>query len=203
SWIAEQVPAILEAWYPGEEGGHALADIIFGKVNPSGKLPISFPRSVGQVQNYYNHKPSARGYYHRPGKPGKPGRDYVFSQTTPLFEFGHGLSYTRFKYSNLRVSPKRIAPAGQVEIKVDLANSGPVAGSEVVQVYVNDLVSSTTTPVKALRAFKKISLKPGQTRTARFILRSKDLSLINEHMQRVVEPGAFEVMIAGLKKRSR
>ncbi len=200
-WIAEHIPAILEAWYPGEEGGHALADIIFGKVNPSGKLPISFPRSVGHVQSYYNHKPTARGHYHKPGRPGKPGRDYVFSKTSPLFDFGHGLSYTRFRYSNLRVRPTKVTSAGRVEVKVDVANTGRVAGKEVVQLYINDLVSTTTTPVKALRGFRKINLKPNQKQTVHFTLTSDDLSLLNEHMRRVVEPGKFEVMVGGLKKR--
>ena len=201
SWIAEHVPAILEAWYPGEEGGHAIADIIFGKANPSGKLPISFPRSVGQVQNYYNHKPTAGGYYHRPGRPGKPGRDYVFMKPSPLFEFGHGLSYTKFKYSNLLVKPSRIAPAGQVHVSVDVQNAGQREGKEVTQLYINDVVSSTTTPVKALRGFRKINLKPKEKRTVSFVLTDKDLSLINEHMQRVVEPGTFEATVGGLKKR--
>ena len=200
-WIAQHVPAILEAWYPGEQGGHALADVLFGKVNPSGKLPISFPRSVGHVQSYYNHKPSARGCYHKHGSPGKPGRDYVFAEPSPLFDFGHGLSYTKFKYTNLRVSPSRISPTGRVEVKVDVANTGRLRGKEIVQLYVNDMFSSTTTPVKALRGFKKISLKPKEKRTVRFALSSRDLSLIDENMQRVVEAGAFEVIVGGLKKR--
>ncbi|MCK5429435.1 MAG: glycoside hydrolase family 3 C-terminal domain-containing protein, partial [Anaerolineales bacterium] len=151
AWIAEHVPGIIEAWYPGEQSGNAIADIIFGKVNPSGKLPISFPRSVGHVQNYHNHKPSARGVYRQPGRPGKPGRDYVFAEPSPLFDFGHGLSYTKFKYSNLRISPSRIAPTGQVKVSVDVRNACKLAGKEIVQLYVNDVVSSTTTPVRALR----------------------------------------------------
>ena len=193
-------PAILEAWYPGEEGGHALADIIFGRANPSGKLPISIPISVGHVQSYYNHKPTARGYYRRPGRPDKPGHDYVFSKTSPLFDFGHGLSYTQFKYTNLRLKPAKISPAGQVEVKVDVANAGRVAGKEVVQLYINDLVSTTTTPVKALRGFRKISLNPRQKQTVSFTLTSDDLSLLDANMQLVVEPGRFEVMVGGLKK---
>ena len=200
-WIAENVPAVLEAWYPGEEGGNALADIIFGKVNPSGKLPISFPRTVGHVPVFYNHKPSARGHYHQPGAPDRPGRDYVFMETTPLYEFGHGLSYTKFKYSNLRVSPPRIAPAGNVTVSVNLHNAGQRAGKEVVQLYVNDMVSSVTTPVKALRAFRKISLGSGETKTVEFTLGPDDLSLLDEHMERVVEPGWFELLVGGLTKR--
>ncbi len=158
-WIAENVPAILEAWYPGEEGGRAIANIIFGRVNPSGKLPITVPRTVGQVPIYYNRKPSAGGNYNDPGRAGKAGKDYVFASPKPLFEFGHGLSYTKFSYSSLRLRPRRINPAGQVEVKVDVRNSGRREGKEVVQLYVNDLISSVTTPVKVLRGFKKIHLK--------------------------------------------
>ena len=201
NWIAERATAILDAWYPGEEGGNALADILFGKVNPSGKLPISYPRSVGQVPNSYNHKPMARGYYHQPGKPGRPGRDYVFQNPSPLFEFGFGLSYTTFKTSNLRITPKNIEPSGRVEILVDVQNTGKRSGKEVVQLYVTDLYSTTTTPVRSLRRFQKISLKSGEKKTTRFILNARDLSLINEDMQRVVEPGTFAVTISGRKKR--
>ena len=200
-WIAEHVPAILDAWYPGEEGGSALADILFGKVNPSGRLTISYPRCVGQVPSYYNHKGMARGYYRQPGKPGRPGRDYVFETSAPLFDFGHGLSYTTFKYSNLRVKPSRITPDGQVEVSVDVRNSGSRRGKEAVQLYVTDLYGSTTTPVRALRGFDKVDLKPGEKKTVRFRLGPEDLALINEDMQKVVEPGGFEVVIGGLRKR--
>ena len=199
-WMHRHVPAIVEAWYPGEEGGHAIADVLFGKVNPSGKLPVSIPRSVGHVPACYNHKPSARGCYHRAGSPQKPGRDYVFSWPTALYEFGHGLSYTTFKYTNLRLSPKRIHPGGRVAVSVDVRNSGKLAGKEVVQLYLNDEVSSTTTPVKALRRFDKIDLEPGQKVTVRFELGPEDLRLLDEDMNWVVEPGRFEVMIGGLKK---
>ena len=178
-----------------------MADIIFGKVNPSGKLPVSIPRAVGQIPIFYNHKPSARGYSHRSGAPGKPGMDYVFMDTTPLFDFGYGLSYTRFKYSDLRVVPSKIAPAGRACVTVDVQNIGPRAGKEVVQLYANDVVSSVSTPVKALKGFQKIHLKPGQLQTVHFVLSSKDLSLVNENMERVVEPGTFEIVVGGLKKR--
>ena len=205
SWIAEHIPAILEAWYPGEEGGNALADIIFGKVNPSGKLPITIPRSVGHLQSYYNHKPSGyslvRGMSFQPGQPGEPGHDYVFTKISPLFTFGHGLSYTRFKYSNLCVTPTKITLTGRVQVTVDVENIGSLAGKEIVQLYVNDLISTTTTPVKSLRGFRKTNLKPKQKKTLSFTLTSEDLSLLNEHMQRVVEPGKFEVMVGPLKKR--
>jgi len=199
-WIAEHVPAIVEAWYPGEEGGHALANVLFGKVNPSGKLPVTVPRSAGHLPVFYNHKPSARGYYHKPGTPDNPGRDYVFSSPTPLFPFGHGLSYTRFRYSALRVSPRRILPGGQVTVSVNVANVGRRAGKEVVQLYINDVVSSVTTPVKVLRRFEKIHLKPGERQTVTFVLGPEDLMLLDENMNWVVEPGEFEVMVGNLKK---
>jgi len=199
-WMAEHIPAIIEAWYPGEEGGNALADVLFGKVNPSAKLPVSVPRSVGHVPVFYNHKPSARGFYKSPGAPDKPGRDYVFSPPTPLFAFGHGLSYTTFKASNLRLSPRRIPPGGRVDVAVDIRNTGKRTGKEVVQLYLNDVVSSVTTPVKALRGFEKIELKPGEKKTVCFVLTPDDLGLLDQNMEFVVEPGTFEVVVNGLKK---
>jgi len=201
SWIAEHVPAILEAWYPGEEGGNALADILFGQVNPSGKLPVSFPKTVGQSPVYYNHKPSARGYYHMPGSPEKPGRDYVFIDTKPLFEFGYGLSYTQFEYSDLKVSPEKIRTDEKVTVTVNVKNAGNREGKEVVQLYITDLVSSVTTPVKQLQGFEKVSIKPGETKKISFTLTAKNLSLIDGEMKEIVEPGYFEVTVGGLKER--
>lgn len=199
-WMAENVPAIIEAWYPSEEGGTAIAEILFGKVNPSGKLNMSFPRSTGNSPAFYNHKPSARGYYGKPGSPENPGRDYVFEEPTPLFPFGHGLSYTRFSYSNLRVSPNKILPGGRVEVSVDVRNAGKVAGKEVVQLYLNDVISSTTTSVKSLRGFEKIHLEPGEKKTVSFTLTPDDLKLLNINMEWVVEPGEFEVIVGDQSK---
>jgi beta-glucosidase len=201
SWIAENVPAILEAWYPGEEGGNGLADILFGNVNPSGKLPVSFPKTVGQLPVYYNHKPSARGFYHMPGSLEKPGRDYVFMDTKPLFGFGHGLSYTQFEYSDLKVSPEKIRPHEKVTVTVNIKNVGSREGKEVVQLYITDLVSSVTTPVKELQGFKKVCIRAGETKQVSFTLTGRNLSLIGEDMKETVEPGYFEVSIGGLKKR--
>jgi beta-glucosidase len=200
-WIAAHAPAVIEAWYPGEEGGNALADILFGKVNPSGKLPISIPRTVGQLPVYHDHKPSARGYSHQPGSPGAPGRDYVFTDPQPLYAFGHGLSYTRFEYSGLRVTPATLGPRGRVRVSVTVRNAGRRAGKEVVQLYVRDLVSSVSTPVRALRAFRKIALDPGQVRTVSFVLTRRHLSLLNRDLERVVEPGTFAVTVGGLAQR--
>ncbi len=199
SWIAENVPAIVEAWYAGEEGGNAIAEILFGDVNPSGKLPVSIPRTTGHIPAFYNHKPSARGHYHVPGSPGKPGRDYVFASPTPLYEFGFGLSYTTFEYHDLIVSPSEIAPGGEVEVSVTVRNTGGRAGSEVVQLYINDVYSTVSTPVKALKRFKKVRLEPGEARTVHFTLLPEDLALLDRHMEWTVEPGDFEVMVGGLK----
>jgi len=201
SYLVENIPVILEAWYPGEKGGIAIADILFGNYNPSGKLPVSLPRSIGHVPVYYNHKPNARGTYRKPGSPGNPGRDYVFALTTPLFEFGYGLSYTTFAYSGLRVSPAKISPSGRVKVSVEVANTGSRNGAEVVQVYVRDVVSSVTTPVKALKRFQKVNLRPGEKKRVQFTLFSSDLELLNQQMRVKVEPGVFEVMVNGLVKK--
>jgi beta-xylosidase len=200
-WIAENVPAIIQGWYLGEEGGTALAEALFGDCNPGGKLPITFPRSTGHIPSYYNHKPSARGAYGEPGSPEKPGMDFALTTPAPLFEFGYGLSYTTFKYSNLRVAPNKIFPNGKVTVNVDVQNSGKRKGAEVVQMYITDEISSVTTPVKELKGFEKITLKPGEKKTVTFMLDSSALSLIDINMNKVVEPGAFQVMIGGMVKR--
>jgi beta-glucosidase len=199
-WLAENIPAMVTAWYPGEQGGHALADILFGKDNPSGRLSVTFPRSAGHIPCCYNHKPSAGGFYHRPGNPGKPGMDYVFSTPEPVWTFGHGLSYTTFRYSRLKVSPRASRGGGCVSVSVDVRNTGRRAGKETVQLYLRDLVSSVTTPVKALKRFQKILLKPGETRTVKFELEPEDLQVLDANMNWVVEPGDFEVNVAGLSK---
>jgi beta-glucosidase len=183
NYVAEIVPAIFEGWYLGQEGGAAFADVLFGDVNPGGRLPITFPRSVGQIPAYYNHKPSAR-------------RGYLFADKTPLFPFGHGLSYTTFRYENLGVTPEKIKPGGQARVSVEVTNTGKRSGDEVVQLYVHDLVSEKVTrPVKELKGFRRITLEPGETRTVEFILGPEQLSYLDEHMQRIVEPGTFEVMV--------
>lgn len=192
-WEKDHVPAILEAWYPGEQGGNAIAGILLGDVNPSGRLNCSVPRSVGHLPVTYDYKPSARGINREPGTPEKPGRDYVFSSPAPLFAFGHGLSYTTFEYSNLKIDNN--ASAKTVKVSVNVRNTGRRDGKEVVQLYVNDRVSSVTTPQKMLKGFDKIELKTGEQKTVTFDLPYDELALWNASMQRVVEPGEFAVMI--------
>lgn len=192
-WEKDHVPAILEAWYPGEQGGNAIAGILLGDVNPSGRLNCSVPRSVGHLPVTYDYKPSARGINREPGTPEKPGRDYVFSSPAPLFAFGHGLSYTTFEYSDLKIDNN--ASAKTVRVSVNVRNTGSRDGKEVVQLYVNDRVSSVTTPQKMLKGFDKIELKAGEQKTVTFDLPYDELALWNASMQRVVEPGEFAVMI--------
>ena len=187
NYIAEHVPAILEGWYLGQEGGTAAARVIFGDVNPGGKLPISFPRSVGQLPDYYNHKPSRN-------------RSYIFTSRAPLFPFGLGLSYTTFKLDNLRISPETILPGGSVKVSVDVTNTGNRQGDEVPQLYIHQRVSSVTRPVLALRGFQRVPLQPGESTSVTFTLSPDDLSIYNDQMQKVVEPGIFDVFVGSSSK---
>ena len=184
NYLSENVPAILDGWYLGQEGGQAAADILFGDYNPGGKLPITVPRSVGQLPDYYYQKPSAK-------------RGFVDGSVLPLFPFGWGLSYTMFKYSNLRLAQDTIGPEGQTKVSVDVTNTGAVRGDEVAQVYIHQTVSSVTRAVKELRGFQRISFNPGETKTVEFTLGPNELSYLDRDMKRVVEPGAFEVMAGG------
>lgn len=195
TWAAEHIPAILQAWYPGEQSGHAICDLLFGDANPSGKLPISFPRSVGHLPCCYNHKVSARGFYKHPGTPTVPGRDYVFSHPSALYPFGHGLSYTTFGYHDLTVTPKVVAADSQVEVSVTVQNTGDRDGAEVVQLYLTDCYSRITPFVKRLRGFQKIMLKAGAHQRVSFTLDARDFAFINEQMQSEVEAGTFRVAI--------
>ncbi|NOW98071.1 glycoside hydrolase family 3 N-terminal domain-containing protein [Mucilaginibacter sp. SG564] len=196
SWEKENVPAILEAWYPGERGGTALANILFGKVNPSGRLNMSIPQSTGHIPVFYNYVASSRGNNREPGTVEKPGRDYVFSSTDPLFAFGFGLSYTSFDYSNLKVSKARFGKNEQVTISVDVKNTGNLAGKEVVQLYLGNKVNSVSTPVMSLKRFSKIAIEPGEVKTVSFTISAKDIAIWNRQMKQVTEPGSFDVMIA-------
>lgn len=195
-WEKENIPAILEAWYPGEKGGNAVANILFGKVNPSGRLNVSIPQSTGHIPVFYNHVNSNKGFYHNPGSADKPGQDYVFSSTSALFPFGYGLSYTTFKYGNLKVSKPVFGKGQQVQVSVDVTNTGATVGKEVVQMYLGNKVNSVTTPVMALKGFDKIGLNPGETRNVKFTITPDDIGIWNSQMKWVTEPGTFDVMIA-------
>ncbi|MEM2480389.1 MAG: beta-glucosidase BglX [Candidatus Bathyarchaeia archaeon] len=191
SWPAENIPSIIEAWFPGIQAGHAIADIIFGDYNPGGKLPVSFPRTVGQVPIYYNHKSTGRP----PSPENRWTSKYIDAPYTPLFPFGHGLSYTRFEYSCLKIKPFEVERDQDVEIKFKLKNVGDMEGDEVVQLYIRDAVASVTRPVKELKGFRRITLKPGEEKPVEFKLKLEDLSFLNHEMKRVVEPGEFKVMV--------
>ncbi|WP_186758601.1 glycoside hydrolase family 3 N-terminal domain-containing protein [Echinicola salinicaeni] len=195
NWEKENIPAILDAWYPGEEGGNAIANILFGEANPSGKLTVSVPRSAGHIPAVYDHKPSAKGYYKQRGTLEKPGRDYVFSTPDPLFEFGYGLSYTTFDYSDLKIKTPHLENGESVKFSVKVKNTGDLKGKEVVQVYVRDKISSITTPVKLLKAFQKPELEPGEDIELEFEIPYEELSLWNQKMEKVVEPGVFEIQV--------
>jgi beta-xylosidase len=182
NWVAANIPAILEGWYLGAEGGTAAANVLFGDVNPGGKLPVTFPRSVGQLPDYYDHKPSRN-------------RSYAFVDSTPLFPFGYGLSYTTFRFDNLRVSPAKMKPGDTATVTVDVTNTGSREGDEVAELYIHQRLSTVTQPVMALRGFKRVSLQPGQKTTVQFKLTPDSLSIYDENMKWVVQPGTFDVMV--------
>lgn len=182
-WADKHIPAIVEAWEPGMMGGTAIAEILFGHVNPSAKLAITIPRNAGQVLMVYNHKPSA--YFH----------PVVCGDHTPLYPFGHGLSYTTYNYGNLRLDRTRIAPDGNVTVSVDVTNTGTRAGEEIVQLYIRDEYSSVTRPVKELKDFARVALEPGQTRTVTFVITPDKLTFLDRKLHPVVEPGRFIVMV--------
>jgi beta-glucosidase len=184
TYIAENVPAILDGWYLGQEGGTAAAEVLFGDYNPAGRLPITVPRTVGQLPDYYYQKPSAK-------------REYLDDTTKPLFPFGWGLSYSTFKYDNVHLTPDSIGPQGTTHVSVNVTNTGKVRGDEVVQLYIRDEVSSVTRPIKELRGFRRISLNPGETKTVEFSLGFEELSFLNRDMHKVVEPGTFKIMVGG------
>lgn len=190
NYIAEHAPAILEGWYLGEEGGTAAANVLFGDVDPGGKLPITFPHSVGDLPDFYNHKPSAN-------------RSYAFSTREPLFPFGYGLSYTTFKFENLHVEPAQIYIGGTAKVSVDVSNTGDREGDEVPQMYVHQRVASVTRPVMALKGFRRIHLNPGEKKTVEFTITPDALSLLDVDMHKVVEPGAFDVMVGASSEQTQ
>jgi beta-glucosidase len=189
-WIADHVPAILEAWFGGTQGGHAIADALFGDINPGGKLPVTFPRVVGQVPIYYSHLNTAR-----PASDDRYTSKYIDAPVTPLFPFGHGLSYTRFRLSDLCLGARGIPTDGCLDVSVDAENIGDRAGDEVVQLYVRDVAASVVRPVKELRGFERVALRPGEERTVRFTLTPRALGFYDCRMRFVVEPGEFRVIV--------
>lgn len=194
-WAAENVPAILVQWYCGEREGDSIADIIFGNVNPSGKLNFSFPRSTGQLPVYYNYLPSDKGYYKRPGSYEQPGRDYVFSTPMPQWSFGHGLSYTDFDYISAQTDKESYAPFDTIRVTAAIKNIGKRAGKEVMQVYVRDVVSTVVTPIRQLKGFQKKEIAPGATEIFTVNIPVKELYLTDENGNRYLEAGKFEIQV--------
>jgi len=180
NYLAANAPALIEGWYLGQETGNALADVLFGRVNPGGKLPVSFARNVGQLPIFYNRKPSSR-------------RGYLFDTTKPLYPFGYGLSYTTFDISGPRLASATILKRENATVTVDVVNTGSRAGDEVVQLYVHDDLASVTRPLIELKRFQRVTLQPGERRTVTFELKPNDLALWNMDMKRVVEPGTFTI----------
>lgn len=193
-WAKENIPAILQAWYPGEQGGYGVTDVLFGDTDASGRLPISFPRSVGHIPCFYNHKASAKGYYKKRGTKEQPGRDYVFETPDALFGFGAGMSYTTFSYSEI-TAPETAAVGGEVEVSITVENTGDRRGCEVVQLYITDKFCRITPFVRQLRGFKKLWLEPGESKTVTFTLGFEDFAFINEKMEREVESGEFVISV--------
>jgi beta-glucosidase len=180
--LTKKVPVIFECWYLGQETGRAVAEVLFGDINPGGKLPITIPRSVGHVPAYYNYKPSAR-------------RGYLFDDVSPLYPFGFGLSYTRFTFGKPRLEKKTIKSDESTRVLVDVTNTGKVAGDEVIQMYIRDCISSVTRPVKELKGFQRVTLEPSQTETVSLDITPEHLAFYNIDMDYVVEPGEFKIMI--------
>jgi beta-glucosidase len=190
-WIAEHVPAVLEAWFPGTEAGHAIADVLVGDVNPGGKLPVTVPRTVGQVPIHYNQKSTGRP----PTRENKFTSKYIDVAWTPLYPFGFGLSYTTFAVRDLRLNASTITRDGQVRVTATVSNTGARAGDEVVQLYIQDVASTVTRPVRELKGFARVSLEAGASREVEFVLTSAELGMYDRTMRFVVEPGVFKVWV--------
>ena len=196
-WAAEHIPAIVEAWHLGTQSGHAVAQVLYGDYNPSGKLPMSFPRSVGQAPLYYNYKNTGRPVSAVPGM--VFWSHYIDQENTPLYPFGHGLSYTTFNYSNLKVT-NNYASDKEVLVSIDITNSGTANGKEVVQLYIRDMYASVTRPVKELKGFELLELKAGETKTVNFTLTEAELGFYSNTREWLVEQGDFKVFIGGSSK---
>ncbi len=191
NWLAENSPAILETWFGGSQAGNAIADVLFADVNPGGKLPVTFPRAVGQIPLYYNHKNTGRP----PDAKNKYTSKYLDVDWRPLFPFGYGLSYTQFKITNLQLSAQRIPLNGKLTVTVEVENTGKRAGDEVVQLYIRDVAASVTRPVKELKGFQRVTLQPGEKKRVEFVLTAEQLGIWNRQMRFTVEPGEFKVMV--------
>jgi beta-glucosidase len=185
-WTSEHVPALVEAWEPGERGGQAVADVLFGNYSPSGRLAITVPRHSGQLPVYYNYKPA---------KAARMQQGYVDMPATPLYPFGYGLSYTKFEYGNLHVEPAEIHPGGEARVTLDVKNTGHRAGVETAQLYIHEKYAPVSTPVKQLRGFERVALNSGETKTVTLKLTPEDLQLLDVDMRWRVVPGDFEVMV--------
>lgn len=194
-YVKKNIPAVLAQWYAGEQAGTSIADILFGKVNPSGKTSFSFPQSTGHLPVYYNHLSTDKGYYKEPGSYEKPGRDYVFSTPDALWAFGHGLSYTTFDFEKVSANKRQYHPYDTIQVSVQLKNTGKMEGKEVVQVYVRDMVSSVMTPVKQLKAFAKVGLRPGESKKVNLSIPVSELFLTDNQGKRFFEPGTFELQV--------
>jgi beta-glucosidase len=193
NWITENIPAVVESWFLGDQAGNAIAQVLFGEYNPSGKLPITFPRSTGQIPIYYYQKNTGRPF----NEADKYTSKYLDSPNTPLYPFGFGLSYTSFNYENFRVDKEQISKTDSLIVSFDLSNTGKYEGEEIVQLYIQDEVASVTRPVKLLKGFQKIKLKPGEARKISFTISPDMLSFLDKDLQEVIEPGKFNVMIGG------
>jgi beta-glucosidase len=190
-WANKHVAAIIQAWYPGVQAGNAIADILLGDVSPSARLPLSWPRSVGQIPVYYNHRATGR-----PTAPDRWHTGYIDESSKPLFPFGYGLTYGTFSYSNLKVLTERVGAAGELRIQAEVQNTGARSATEVAQFYVHDRVAPTSRPVRELKAFQRVSLRPGEKKTVQFTLDAKDLGSYNADLHWVVPPGTYDVWIA-------
>jgi beta-glucosidase len=193
NWTADNVPAILYTWWLGSEAGNAIADVLFGDYNPSAKLPMTFPREIGQIPIYYNH--------FNTGRPAKSDTDsnyvsaYIDLENSPKFPFGYGLSYTTFDYSDLKLSNQKMKSDENIEVTLNISNTGKVAGEEIVQLYLRDKVGSVVRPIIELKDFQKIKLNVGETKTIKFIIDKEKLSFYNQELKWIAEPGDFDLMI--------
>lgn len=195
--VGENCAALIAAWYPGEEGSAALAELLFGDCNFSGRLPVTFPRHVGQVPLCHDRVPSACGFYHAPGTPDRPGRDYVFLGTDPAYEFGYGIGYSEIRYLSLEA--ERIA--GGIRVRAEIENTGTYPADEAVPVFIRDETASLPQPAKKLAAIGRVRLEPGERRTVALTVPEEQLMFTNAAMQKVLEPGWFRILCGGLDAR--